>query len=166
MATGYLRWYRSRMLEYDVALQLERMAKAGLTFEGPETPPAAERLVASADVTEQLRTPSGATIPVQFQTVREDVLLQHYILDLSVSTNDADLIESVVWDGLRHELHATLAFVVDRVGHARKVDWDALVVEGSLEMKRLPEVLLLREPNDREEEAPFRRFSLFEHRVD
>ncbi|MGH2929918.1 MAG: hypothetical protein ACREQM_07820 [Candidatus Dormibacteraceae bacterium] len=163
MASGYLRWYRSRMLEFDAALQVERMARAGLTFQGAEQPAVAERLVASDDVTETLHTPAGASVPVRFKRLRSDVLLQHYLLQ--VSTEDADLVESVLWDGLRHDLPATLAFVVDRVGHARKVDWDRLVLEGDGQMKRLPEVLLLREPQDRSEETPFRRFSLFEHRV-
>lgn len=163
MPSGYLRWYRGPMLEYDASVQVERFARAGFTFEGPETPPIAERLVASDAVEEVLRTPAGGAVPVQFRRLRSDVLLQLYLLD--VSHEERDQVEALVWDGLRHELVSTLALIVDPVAHARKVDWDAFVLGGTGAMKRLPEVLLLREPADREEETPFRRFALFEHRV-
>lgn len=163
MPSGFVRWYRGPMVEYDAALQVERFARAGYTFEGPDTPSIAERLVASDDVHEVLRTPSGGVVPVTFRRLRSDVLLQLYELD--VSYPERDMVESLVWDGLRHQLQTTLALVVDRVAHARKVDWDAFVLGDTGEMKRLPEVLLLREPGDREEETPFRRFALFEHRV-
>lgn len=163
MPSGFVRWYRGPMLEYDAALQVDRFARAGYTFEGDGSAPAAERLVASDDVSEVLRTPSGGAVPVRFQRLRPDALLQLYLLD--ISHEERDQVEALVWDSLRHELPSTLGLVVDRVGHARKVDWDALVLEGTGEMKRLPEVLLLREPADREEGTPFRRFALFEHRV-
>jgi len=163
MPSGFVRWYRGPMLEYDAALQVERFAKAGFTFGGPVRPPIAQRLVASDDVSEVLSTPSGAEVPVRFQRLRPDVLLQLYLLD--VSHQERDQVEALVWDSLRHELSNTLGLVVDQVAHARKVDWDLLVLEGTGEMKRLPEMLLLREPADRDEQAPFRRFALFEHRV-
>ncbi len=163
MPSGFVRWYRGLMLEYDAALQVQRFAKAGYTFEGPPSPPVAEGLVASDDAREVLRTPSGGAVPVRFQHLRPDVLLQLYLLD--VSYEERDQVEALLWDNLRHELSNTLALVVDQVAHARKVDWDELVLEGTGEMKRLPEVLLLREPADREEGTPFRRFALFEHRV-
>ncbi|MBO0701952.1 MAG: hypothetical protein J2P38_03405 [Candidatus Dormibacteraeota bacterium] len=163
MPNGFVRWYRGPMLEYDAALQVQRFARAGFTFESPDHPPIAERLVASDDVSEVLRTPAGNAVPVRFQRLRPDVLMQLYLLD--VSHEERDQVEALVWDSLRHELSTTLGLVVDQVAHARKVDWDALVLEGTGQMKRLPEVLLLREPADREEETPFRRFALFEHRV-
>lgn len=163
MPSGFIRWYRGPMLEYDAALQVERFARAGLTFDGPANPPIAERLVTSNDVSEVLRTPSGGEVPVRFQRLRPDALLQLYLLD--VSHEERDQVEALVWDSLRHELSSTLGLVVDQVAHARKVDWDLLVLEGTGEMKRLPEILLLPEPADREERTPFRRFALFEHRV-
>jgi hypothetical protein len=163
MPSGFVRWYRGPMLEYDAALQVERFARAGYTFDGPQVPSIAERLVASDDVSEVLRTPSGGEIPVRFQRLRPTVLLQLYLLD--VSYEERDQVEALVWDSLRHELSITLGLVVDQVAHARKVDWDLLVLEGTGEMKRLPEVLLLREPAEREEQTPFHRFALFEHRV-
>lgn len=163
MPSGFVRWYRGPMLEYDAALQVQRFARAGFTFDGPESPPVAERLVATDDVSEVLRTPAGGAVPVRFQRLRRDVLLQLYLLD--VSHEERDQVEALVWDSLRHELSNTVALVVDQVAHARKVDWDALALDGTGEMKRLPEVLLLREPADREEQTPFRRFALFEHRV-
>ena len=163
MPSGFVRWYRGPMLEYDAALQVQRFARAGFTFDGPAEPPIAERLVGSDDVHEVLRTPAGGAVPVRFQRLRSDVLVQLYLLD--VSFEERDQVEALVWDSLRHELVSTLALVVDQVAHARKVDWDAFVLGDSGEMKRLPELLLLREPADREEETPFRRFALFEHRV-
>lgn len=163
MPSGFVRWYRGLMLEYDAALQVERFARAGYTFDGPAIPSIAERLVASDDVSEVLRTPSGGEVPVRFQRLRPTVLLQLCLLD--VSYEERDQVEALVWDSLRHELSNTLGLIVDQVAHARKVDWDLLVLEGTGEMKRLPEVLLLREPADREEQTPFHRFALFEHRV-
>lgn len=163
MPSGYVRWYRGPMLEYDAALQVERFARAGFTFAGPQQPPIAERLVGSDDVEEVLRTPAGGEVPVRFRRLRSDVLLQLY--ELNVSVEECDQVEALVWDGLRHELISTLALIVDQVGHTHKVDWDGFVLGETGAMKRLPEVLLLREPADREEETPFRRFALFEHRV-
>jgi hypothetical protein len=164
MATGYIRWYRDPMLEYDFANQLQRMRELGCTFaevdEKPEQPPLAERIATADDLTLHLRPPSGPIVPVRFSRLRPDLLLQVYLLTGSLA--ETDVVEAVLWDAYRRNLASTRALVIDRVGHARTVPWDDVVLRGGGAVEPLPDVVLLREESD--PPTPFTRFTLIEHR--